>query len=202
MQPTLMQQQTLVWKPWINPGVENLRLRQDDSGIHASSHLIQSVRGNSIAATYVLNYDPRWRFRRLWLKVDNLGQRSLKLERDIRGHWLLDGEPRHDLNDCQHVMLSATPFTHTAILQRCGLEVGQCEEVLVAHVDMLTFTVQARMQRYQCLRQQDEHTLYRYETAGKQSRELTVDGQAFLTRASEQYLRLTSKLALELNTWV
>ncbi|MEN0105284.1 MAG: putative glycolipid-binding domain-containing protein [Pseudomonas sp.] len=202
MQPTPMQQQTLVWKPWINPGLENLRLRQDDSGIHASSHLIQSVRGNSIAATYVLNYDPRWRFRRLWLKVDNLGQRSLKLERDIRGHWLLDGEPRPDLNDCQHLMLSATPFTHTAILQRSGLEVGQSEEVQVAHVDMLTFTVQARSQRYQCLRQQDEHTLYRYETAGKQSRELTMDNQAFLTKASEQYLRLTSKMALELNTWV
>ncbi|WP_271194033.1 putative glycolipid-binding domain-containing protein [Pseudomonas turukhanskensis] len=202
MQPTLMQQQTLVWKPWLNPGVENLRLRQDDSGIHASSHLIQSVRGNSIAATYVLHFDPRWRFRRLWLKVDNLGQRTLTLERDIRGHWLLNGEPRHDLNDCQHVMLSATPFTHTAILQRSALEIGQSEEVQVVHVDMLTFTLQARSQRYQCLRQQDEHTLYRYETAGKQSRELTMDSQGFLTKASEQYLRLTSKLALELNTWV
>lgn len=202
MQPTLMQQQTLVWKPWFNPGVENLRLRQDDSGIHASSHLIQSVRGNSIAATYVLNYDPRWRFRRLWLKVDNLGQRSLTLERDIRGHWLLNGEPRPDLHDCQHVMLSATPFTHTAMLQRSALEVGQSEDVRVVHVDMLAFTVQARSQRYQCLRQQEAHTLYRYETAGKQSRELTVDSQAFVSKASEQYLRLTSKLALELNTWV
>ncbi len=202
MQQTLMQQQTLVWKPWFNPGVENLRLRQDASGIHASSHLIQSVRGNSIAATYVLNCDPRWRFRRLWLKVDNLGQRSLTLERDIRGRWLLNGQPRDDLGDCQHVMLSATPFTHTPILQRSALEVGQSEDVQVAYVDMLSFTVQARSQRYQCLRQQDEHTLYRYETAGKQSRELTVDGQAFLTKASEQYLRLTSKLALELNTWV
>jgi hypothetical protein len=195
-------QQTLVWKPWLNPGVENLRLRQDDSGIHVSSHLMQSVRGNSIAATYVLNCDPRWRFRRLWLKVDNLGQQSLTLERDIRGHWRLNGEPRDDLSDCQHVMLSATPFTHTPILQRMALEVGQSEEVQVAHVDMLTFTVQTRTQRYQCLRQQEETTLYRYETAGKQSRELTVDGQGFLNKASEQYLRLKSQLAMELNTWV
>ena len=201
MQPTSMQQ-TLVWKPWLNPGVENLRLRQDERGIHASSHLIQSVRGNSIAATYVLAFDAAWRFRRLWLKVDNLGQRSLSLERDVHGGWTLNGEPRDDLSDCQHVMLSTTPFTHTPILQRCALAVGQSEEVRVAFVDMLTFTVQPRLQRYQCLRQQDEQTLYRYETAGKQSRELTMDGQVFLNKASEQYLRLTSKLALELNTWV
>lgn len=201
MQPTSMQQ-TLVWKPWFNPGVENLRLRQDDSGIHASSHLIQSVRGNSIAATYVMAFDPRWRFRRLWLKVDNLGQQSLTLERDIRGRWVLNGEPRDDLSDCQYVMLSTTPFTHTPILQRCALEVGQTQEVQVAFVDMLTFTVQPRTQRYQCLRQQGEQTFYRYETAGKQSRELTMDEQVFLTKSSEQYLRLTSKLALELNTWV
>lgn len=66
-------QQTLVWKPRHTPGVETLRLSQDANGIHATSHLMQVIRGNSIAASYMIDCDPRWRFRRLWLKVDNQG---------------------------------------------------------------------------------------------------------------------------------
>ncbi|RJG10379.1 hypothetical protein D3879_20405 [Pseudomonas cavernicola] len=194
-------QQTLVWKPWINPGVENLRLKQDDSGIHASSHLMQSVQGHSIAATYVLNCDPRWRFRHLWLKVDNLGQKSLTLDRDIRGRWYHNGELRHDLLDCQHVMLSASPFTHTPALQRCALETGQSDQVQVAYIDMLTLKVEARTQRYLCLRQHAEQTLYRCESAGNKPRELTVDRNALLMKASDQYLRMSSR-TLELNRWV
>ena len=194
-------QQPLVWKPWHNPGVENLRLNIDEHGINATSHLIQSLRGNSIAATYVLNCDPRWRFRRLWLKVDNHGQRSLNLKRDIRGNWFHNGEPRPDLSECQQVMLSDSPFTHTPALQRCALETGQSESLQVAYVDLLTLKVEARSQRYQRLREEGGKTLYRSESQGSKSRELTVDQHALLVKASDQFLRMSSR-DLKLNTWV
>ncbi|HLA29555.1 MAG TPA: putative glycolipid-binding domain-containing protein [Pseudomonas sp.] len=193
-------QQTLVWKPWHNPGVENLRLNIDEDGIQASSHLIQSLQGHSIAASYILNCDPCWRFRRLWLKVDNHGQRSLDLKRDIRGHWFHNGEPRPDLLECQHVMLSASPFTHTPLLQRCALETGQSEQLQVAYVDLLTLKVEARSQRYQRLRQEGAATLYRSESQGRKPCELSVDQHALL-QASTQYLRISAR-ELTLNTWV
>ena len=44
--------------PGTTPGVESLRLDRDSNGINASSHLLQSLKGRSIAATYVLNCDP------------------------------------------------------------------------------------------------------------------------------------------------
>jgi hypothetical protein len=162
-------QQILVWKPWHNPGVENLRLNIDEHGINATSHLMQSLQGNNIAATYVLNCDPRWRFRRLWLKVDNHGQRSLNLVRVIRGHWGHNGEPRPDLSECPQVMLSDSPFTHTPLLQRCALETGQSESRQVAYIDLLTLKVQARSQRYQRLREENGKTLYRSEAQGKKT---------------------------------
>ena len=194
-------QQTLVWKPWHNPGVENLRLNIDEDGIQASSHLIQSLQGHSIAASYILNCDPCWRFRRLWLKVDNHGQRSLDLKRDIRGHWFHNGEPRPDLLECQHVMLSASPFTHTPLLQRCALETGQSEQLQVAHIDLLSLRVEARSQRYLCLRQSANQATYRCEAEGKPGHELTVDRDALLMKASEQFIRLSAH-NLSLNTWV
>ncbi len=194
-------QQTLVWKPWNNPGVENLGLKMDEHGIHASSHLMQNLQGNSIAATYVLNCDPLWRFRRLWLKVDNHGQRSLDMHRDIRGNWFYNGRLRPDLQHCQHVMLSASPFTHTPALQRCALEAGQSERLQVAYVDLLTLKVEAREQRYVHLRQLGRETLYRSESDGAEDSELTVDEHALLMSASDQYVRMKT-YNLKINTWV
>lgn len=186
-------QKTLVWKPWNNPGVENLRLSLDDMGVQATSQLMQSLEGQSIVASYGLNYDPRWRFRNLWLKVDNQGQRSLQLQRDIRGNWFHNGEPRPDLNDCQTVMLSASPFTHTALLQRHALESGQSAEQQVAYVDLLTLKVQARAQRYKHLGPHEGATRYNSEAEGSPSSELSVDEHALLLQARDQYQRISAR---------
>lgn len=186
-------QQTLVWKPWTNPGIENLRLHVDAAGIHASSHLMLSAGGQSFAATYVLDYDPCWRFRSLWIKVDNHGQSSLRLQRDIPGQWRLDGQPRGDLDACQQVLLSASPFAHTPILQRSALECGQSEELQVAFIDLPSLAVQARGQRYQCLRQQGEQTLYRCEPQGRHSSELALDRNGLVLKATDQFLRLAAR---------
>ncbi|MDH1559306.1 putative glycolipid-binding domain-containing protein [Ectopseudomonas chengduensis] len=186
-------QQTLVWKPWCTPGVETLRLSLDANGIQATSHLMQVIKGNSIVANYMIECDPRWRFRRLWLKVDNHGQRNLCLQRDLRGNWLLNGEPRPDLQQCQHVMLSASPFTHTPALQRSALETGQSDEMQVAYIDMLSFKVEPRQQRYQCLRRRPGESLYRSQAEGRAHEELSVDDQALLLKADEQYLRLSQR---------
>src|SRR5690606_5758850 len=186
-------QQTLVWKPRHTPGVETLVLSQDANGIHATSHLMQVIRGNSIVANYLIDCDERWRFRRLWLKVDNQGQRSLSLQRDLRGNWLLNGELRPELQNCQHVMLSASPFTHTPLLQRSALETGQSDEMQIALIDLLNFKVEPRRQRYQCLRRRPGENLYRSQAQGHAQEDLSVDDQALLLNANEQYLRLSQR---------
>ena len=187
-------QQSLVWKPWTNPGVENLSLAIASDGVHVSSHLMQSIRGDSIVATYTLRYDERWRFRRLWLKADNQGQRSLDLHRDIRGLWFLDGRPREDLSECQQVVLSASPFTHTPILQRDALAVGDSERVWVAHVDLLSLRVEARQQRYQCLQRQASHAVYLCEAEGHAPCELTLDDGGLLVQAIGQFVRVSRNI--------
>ncbi|WP_296269747.1 putative glycolipid-binding domain-containing protein [Pseudomonas sp. UBA6323] len=186
-------QQTLVWKPRHTPGVETLRLNQDAHGIHATSHLMQVIRGNSIAANYLIDCDARWRFRRLWLKVDNHGQRKLSLERDLRGNWLLNGELRPELQRCQHVMLSASPFTHTPLLQRSALETGQSDEMQVAYIDLVNLKVEPRQQRYQCLHRRPGENLYRSQAENQAQEELSVDDQVLLLNANEHYLRLNPR---------
>ena len=194
-------QQTLVWKPWHTPGVETLRLSQDANGIQASSHLMQAIKGNIVVAHYMIDYDPSWRLRRLWLKVDNHGQRTLLLQRDLRGNWMINGQPRPDLLQCQHVMLSVSPFTHTPILQRSALETGQRDDMQVAHIDILSLKVEPRQQRYQCLRRHPGESLYRSQAEDHAHEELSVDDQALLLKADQHYLRL-SQLDLKVSTLV
>lgn len=190
-------QQNLVWKPWDGHGVEHLGLASAGDGISASSHLIQSTRGNSIAAAYLLKYDERWRFRRLWLKADNHGQRSLELSRDIRGRWHLGDQLREDLGECQQVMLSASPFPHTPLLQRSPLAVGDSERFYVAHVDLLSLRVEARQQRYQCLHRQASHAVYLCEAEGHAPCELTLDASGLLVQAIGQFVRVSQRTLRE-----
>ncbi|MGP0174937.1 putative glycolipid-binding domain-containing protein [Pseudomonas sp. NCHU5208] len=191
-------QQTLVWKPWHTPGVESLRLTHDDKGIHAASHLMQVIRGESIAASYLIDCNPQWQFRRLWLKVENHGQRRLCLRRDEQGNWLVDGVARPDLQGCQHIMLSASPFTHTPILQCCDLQAGQSQDMQVVYIDLPSLQIQVRQQRYECLSMSPEESFYHSQTEGCLGEELEVDGQTLLLNANERYMCLSQR-ELKLN---
>ncbi|MCY1382442.1 hypothetical protein D9M69_704640 [compost metagenome] len=59
----------------------------------------------------------------------------------------------------------------------------------------------ARSLRYQCLRQQPQHTLYRCEAEGRKPIELTVDRQSLLLEAHGLYQRMSAR-TLSLNTWI
>lgn len=98
-------------------------------------------------------------------------------------------------------MFSASPCIHTPALQRCTLEIGQSEQLQVAHIDRLGLRVKARSQRYQCLHQANGQTTYCCHAEGKHSHELTVDRDALLIKANDQFIRLSAH-NLSLNTWV
>lgn len=190
-------QQNLVWKPWTAPGVEHLGLTLSADGIVASSHLLRSIRGDSIAAAYLLRYDARWRLRSLWLKVDNHGPRSLQLRRDMHGRWWQGNAPRDDLAECQQVVLSASPFTHTPLLQRSALAVGDSERLCVAYVDLHSLRIEPRWQRYQCLQRQASHAVYLYEAEGHPPCELTLDADGLLVQAIGQFIRTERRILRE-----
>ena len=90
-------------------------------------------------------------------------------------------------------MLSASPFTHTPALQRSALETGQSDEMQVAYIDMLSFKVEPRQQRYQCLRRRPGESLYRSQAEGHAHEELSVDDHALLLKADQHYLRLSQR---------
>jgi hypothetical protein len=118
---------------------------------------------------YVVEADARWVTR---LARVHAGGRTLLLENDGAGRWILDGVPRPDLEGCADVDLGISPSTNTLPIRRLG-EAGA--EVAAAWVRFPELTVERLEQRYAPLGE----GRWRYE-AGAFAAELVVDDRGLV----------------------
>jgi hypothetical protein len=96
--------------------------------------------------------------------------RTMALERDAKGNWLVDGQPVRALKGCTDVDLGCSPSTNTLPIRRLRLAVGGSHKIQAAWVRFPDLTVVKAAQTYTRL---DEFT-YRY-ASGTFEAELTVD---------------------------
>jgi hypothetical protein len=97
-------------------------------------------------------------------------QRTLTLERNPKGVWLVNGTVERTLKSCSDVDLGCSPSTNTLPIRRLRLAVGASQTIQAAWVRFPELTVTKSAQKYTRL---DEFT-YRYES-GTFSTELVVD---------------------------
>ncbi|WP_163360852.1 putative glycolipid-binding domain-containing protein, partial [Escherichia coli] len=74
--------------------------------------------------------------------------RSLAIERQGEGAWLVDGAARPDLGGCVELDLSATPFCNTLAIRRMAGATGELTTAYVAAPDL---TVTPSRQRYEVI---------------------------------------------------
>lgn len=98
------------------------------------------------------------------------GQRTVVLERDVKGNWTVDGEKARALKGCTDVDLGCSPSTNTLPIRRLGLGIGKSKTIQAAWVRFPELTVVKAAQTYTRL---DEFT-YQY-ASGDFMAELSVD---------------------------
>lgn len=98
------------------------------------------------------------------------GQRTIVLERDVKGNWTVDGDKARALKGCTDVDLGCSPSTNTLPIRRLGLGIGASKTIQAAWVRFPELTVVKAAQTYTRL---DEFT-YRY-ASGDFTAELSVD---------------------------
>ena len=98
------------------------------------------------------------------------GQRTIVLERDVKGNWTVDGDKARALKGCTDVDLGCSPSTNTLPIRRLGLGIGASKTIQAAWVRFPELTVVKAAQTYTRL---DEFT-YRY-ASGDFKAELSVD---------------------------
>ena len=172
----------VIWSRLDTPGLEHLRLEQDDAGIAADGLVIAMDGRLPIRLRYQLNCDADWRVRTVALaKMGEAGQ-QIELYADGVGHWT-DAAERTiaALDGCIDVDISVTPFTNTLPMRRLGLKPGEAAEILVAYIAAETMEVRPMRQRYTCIELGPDVARYRYESVESGfTAELTVDADSLV----------------------
>jgi hypothetical protein len=81
--------------------------------------------GQTWAVEYQIEVDATWRTRNAHIRGRSLaGRRSIVLEGDGAGNWLIDGQPAPTLQGCLDIDLESSALTNALPVHRMGLPVG------------------------------------------------------------------------------
>jgi len=175
-------ERNIMWTPWSEPGLEDLRLTQQDGGMLADSIIVGVSNRMPFRLHYEITCDSNWNVKKLDLALLSGSRKSLKILVDGKGHWFTHkGDPIPSLDDCLDIDISATPFTNTLPIRRLKLSPGQSAELLVAYILIPEIELMTDRQRYTCLELHAQGGLYRYESMESDFKaELPVDSDGLV----------------------
>ena len=171
-----MTEQIYRWRGLDPPSLEVLRLQQTAGGISAHATLSVNV-DPSYAVSYEWQLDESWCTVWLRIRLEGEAERDMLIERTGDATWLVDGVERPDLDGCEEVDLSVTPFCNTLALKRLAGE-GELTTLYVSFPDL---TLQPSRQRYERL----SPRTFRYTDLGAADgfqANLGVDANGIVTR--------------------
>jgi hypothetical protein len=160
--------------------LEVLRLYMDNgAGSRASSRLIDASL-QPFVIDYEWELDRDWRTRRVSIRTDSADRNALVIERAGETSWQVNGASRSDLDGCDEVDLSITPFCNTLMIKRVALVPGSIADAMTLYVSFPELTSVPSRQRYERL----DATTVRYVDLG------AVRGfQATLTLDEDRFVR-------------
>jgi len=173
----------IIWQSWDGSGLEQLHLSQNQDGITAYSIIVGAQDNIPFSLQYTLHCTPQWCVREASLRVESAGKHhQLTLQSDTHGYWFTSsGDPLLSLEGCFDIDVSATPFTNTLPIRRLGFKPGESAEILVVYISIPDLQFQPAPQRYTCLENRSNGSLYRYESLDSgYTTELEVDSDSIV----------------------
>jgi hypothetical protein len=133
-----------------------------DDGVRIEGCTTAIEGGQTWAVDYAIALDTTWTTRRARISGRSAsGLRSIVLEADGAGHWLVDGEAVPHLDGCLDVDLESSAMTNAMPVHRLGLPVGGRATAPAAYVRAVDLAVQRLEQSY--ARVTDESSNQRYD---------------------------------------
>jgi uncharacterized protein len=181
---------TYCWRRSDGRRLEVLRLSDTPGGLTAQSNVVDAgERSFSVEYEWVL--DAAWRTRALRVRVVDEVVRHILVERTGDGTWRIDGHPRADLDGCEEIDLSITPFSNTLALRRFGPPPGGAGELTTLYLGFPSGPPVPSRQRYDRL----DDRVFRYVDLGRfkgfEAR-LTVDEHGLVQMYEGLFERLES----------
>lgn len=135
------------WRRLDVPGIEVLWASEANGGLHVTSALVDAG-ADAFGATYTWRLDRDWRTERLDIDVVQADRRTMTIQRRGPAAWSVDGRARPDLDGCDELDVSATPFCNTLAIRRLARATG---ELTAAYVALPALTVTPSRQRYEAV---------------------------------------------------
>ncbi len=185
----------IMWSPWTGPGLEHLRLLQQQDGIIADSFILGVQEQGPFRVRYELHCTPQWRLRTVHISLLSESPQTLDLFTDGEGVWTTgEREPIPSLQGCLDVDISATPFTNTLPIRRLALQPGTNTILRMAYIAIPEMHVEATQQRYTCLEVTASGGRYLYESlehgVSSFAAELPVDRDGLVLNYPELFKRV------------
>lgn len=155
----------IMWSPWNGPGLEHLRLLQQENGIVADGFILGVQERGPFRVHYEIRCTAEWRLRAVHVSLLSGSPQSLHLFIDGEGVWTTEGgEIISSLEGCLDVDISVTPFTNTLPIRRLALQPGSIAALKMAYIAIPEMHVEATEQRYTCLEGTPSGGRYRFES--------------------------------------
>jgi hypothetical protein len=176
------------WRNLNGRSLEVLRLEVLARRIRIHSDIV--VAGPSpFAVTYEWVLDSKWRTRSLQLRLRDSKPREMRIERVGDARWRVDGRERDDLEGCEEIDLSVTPFCNTLALVRFGPPPGSAGELITLYVGFPELSLVPSRQRYERIGPRE----FRYVDLGAYAgfrAKLTVDADGIVRSYEKLFERI------------
>ena len=134
-----------------------------DDGVRIEGCTTALEDGQTWAVDYVIALDTTWTTRRARISGRSAsGLRSIVIEADGAGHWLVNGEDVPHLDGCLDVDLESSAMTNALPVHRLGLPVGGRATAPAAYVRALDLAVEQLEQSYARVTDETSHQRYDY----------------------------------------
>lgn len=144
-------------------GFEVLVAHLTEDGYRLDGHSTAVEEGEAWGVHYRLGVDPDWATRTAHVVVSSAaGENKVSIEGDGGGRWVVDGEPRPELDGCLDVDLEASGLTNVLPVARLVLGVGERSEAPAAWVRVPEPRVERLEQIYERLPDEGGRSRYDY----------------------------------------
>ena len=127
------------WRRLDLPGQDRAELISTEIGhrILGAAHF--QAPNELVAITYLVTLKPDWTTESAALRImTNGGRRRVRIVRNDRQEWMVQGQPMPAVSGCVDFDLAFTPATNLISIRRLALEVGQSADVTAAWFDFRT----------------------------------------------------------------
>jgi hypothetical protein len=143
-------------------GREVAHFAVDDAGVRIEGTSVGVEDGEPWSIQYAITVDKAWHFKNA--RIVDGSHNQLEIELDATGSWLVNGEPRPELQGCQDLDLEASVITNTMPVHRLALAEGQLGKSAAAYIRTQNLAVERLEQTYTRLPDADGQLSFEYDS--------------------------------------